>query len=225
MVMSDECKQGYDDYGFGVPELEEGQTYLQIEGEFELRTGENGWTMLEDPSIIDGEGFTQLPSSAVYCREEADYEMWSTTLDVGQKSRNYGAWIVPEDATHMLIHDVKIELPENDEATELAVENVTSSTFVEEALEEATFPSPASETATEVKTTFEACWELEAALMSDGSIIYDPVNCSSEKLAELYGGATTTEVREPSPWVQGQIDWTECLEQGNSEDQCREILN
>lgn len=28
-----------------------------------------------------------------------------------------------------------------------------------------------------------------------------------------------------SPWVQGQIDWTNCLNAGNTEEYCREILN
>jgi hypothetical protein len=30
---------------------------------------------------------------------------------------------------------------------------------------------------------------------------------------------------QPSPWVQGQIDWANCLEAGNTEEQCREMLN
>lgn len=29
---------------------------------------------------------------------------------------------------------------------------------------------------------------------------------------------------EPSPWVQGQIDWSNCLAEGNTEQQCREML-
>ncbi|MBY6366546.1 hypothetical protein [Rhodococcoides corynebacterioides] len=34
-----------------------------------------------------------------------------------------------------------------------------------------------------------------------------------------------TVVRTPSPWVQGQIDWQNCLEAGNSEEFCRSTLN
>lgn len=29
----------------------------------------------------------------------------------------------------------------------------------------------------------------------------------------------------PSPWVQGQIDWADCLESGYSEEECRTMLN
>lgn len=32
-------------------------------------------------------------------------------------------------------------------------------------------------------------------------------------------------VQTPSPWVQGQIDWQNCLEAGNTEDLCRATLN
>ena len=30
---------------------------------------------------------------------------------------------------------------------------------------------------------------------------------------------------EPSPWVQGQIDWADCLNSGHSEEECRAMLN
>lgn len=30
---------------------------------------------------------------------------------------------------------------------------------------------------------------------------------------------------DPSPWVQGQIDWQNCLDAGNAEEYCRETLN
>lgn len=30
---------------------------------------------------------------------------------------------------------------------------------------------------------------------------------------------------EPSPWVQGQIDWSNCLNSGYSEEECRAMLN
>lgn len=30
---------------------------------------------------------------------------------------------------------------------------------------------------------------------------------------------------EPSPWVQGQIDWADCLNSGYSEEECRAMLN
>lgn len=38
-------------------------------------------------------------------------------------------------------------------------------------------------------------------------------------------GGPQTSPRTPSPWVQGQIDWANCKEQGYTNAQCREKLN
>ena len=43
-------------------------------------------------------------------------------------------------------------------------------------------------------------------------------------LAEYYEQLEQQQ-QQPSPWVQGQIDWTNCLDAGNSEEYCRETLN
>ncbi|MDJ0012673.1 hypothetical protein [Rhodococcus erythropolis] len=37
--------------------------------------------------------------------------------------------------------------------------------------------------------------------------------------------SSTTIVRTPSPWVQGQIDWTNCINAGNTEEFCRATTN
>lgn len=36
---------------------------------------------------------------------------------------------------------------------------------------------------------------------------------------------STTTVRTPSPWVQGQIDWQNCIDAGNSQEYCRATVN
>lgn len=35
----------------------------------------------------------------------------------------------------------------------------------------------------------------------------------------------TNTVKKPSPWVQGQIDWQNCIEAGNTQEYCRATLN
>lgn len=35
----------------------------------------------------------------------------------------------------------------------------------------------------------------------------------------------TTQNDQPSPWVQGQIDWNNCLNAGHSKEECRQMLN
>lgn len=79
------------------------------------------------------------------------------------------------------------------------------------------------------------------SLMSDGTTIYTdycfyenggPEYLEQESwanspdnpaLAEYY--EQLEQQQQPSPWVQGQIDWTNCLNAGNSEQYCRDTLN
>lgn len=65
-------------------------------------------------------------------------------------------------------------------------------------------------------------------LMSDGSTQYTdfcfqlmggPKILEAEKNANA---PTVTTVQTPSPWVQGQIDWANCVEAGHSEEWCDE---
>lgn len=121
VTMSDACEGRVDDYGMGA-ELEEGQTYLQISGVFELRSADNGWTMLDDPQIVNAEGFTENIGMSTNCREDGEYQSWSNTLDEGQKSRNFGAWIVPDDAEFALFRNAQLTLPETDDAAEIVPE-------------------------------------------------------------------------------------------------------
>lgn len=57
---------------------------------------------------------------------------------------------------------------------------------------------------------FNSCWENGFAQFTDGSVRPYP-DCALKQ----------TEARTPSPWVQGQIDWHNCIESGKSEEECR----
>ena len=77
------------------------------------------------------------------------------------------------------------------------------------------------------------------SLMSDGTTIYTdycfyenggPEYLEQESWANSPDNPALSEYYEqleqqPSPWVQGQIDWTNCLNAGNSEQYCRDTLN
>jgi hypothetical protein len=123
VTMSDECVQHVDDYGMGA-ELYQGETYLQIEGIYELHSSAGGWSMLDDPQIINADGFTESVGMAINCHEQGEYQMWLDTLDVGQKAKHFGVWVVPEGATHALLGDAKIELPETDDKSEIILPDV-----------------------------------------------------------------------------------------------------
>lgn len=63
--------------------------------------------------------------------------------------------------------------------------------------------------------------------------VNSPSDCTSQNLGgdpaydDMYPGGYPKQSfpKQPSPWVQGQIDWANCLEQGNSEQECRDQLN
>nr|WP_286981385.1 hypothetical protein [Corynebacterium sp. UBA5992] len=118
VTMSDRCEGRVDSYGMG-PELEEGQTYLQVKALFDLKSSAIGWSMLDDPQIIDKEGLTQSVGMAINCHENGEYQLWSSTLDAGQKAKHFGVWIVPEDAEYALLEGAKLELPKADSGTEI----------------------------------------------------------------------------------------------------------
>lgn len=154
-----ECRYGFDDYGdpnYGV--LEEEQTVLQAWGEFSLATAANGWTMLDDPQVVDEEGFTQNASWSSYCEDApTDYEDWSQTVDTGQKIRVYGSWVIPEGASEMLLHDTRIELPKAEEpnsSTSSPATSASAAPVAEPTVVECLFGTPGP------------------SLMSDGTTIY-----------------------------------------------------
>lgn len=60
---------------------------------------------------------------------------------------------------------------------------------------------------------FSSCWENGYAQFTDGSV-RPYADCELPPVEQ-----------EPSPWVQGQIDWANCLDAGNTEEYCRETLN
>ena len=53
--------------------------------------------------------------------------------------------------------------------------------------------------------------------------VCDGVTCRYPSGATMPDPAATPAT--PSPWVQGQLDWHECIEAGNTEDYCRSTLN
>ncbi|APT82665.1 hypothetical protein [Corynebacterium ammoniagenes] len=60
---------------------------------------------------------------------------------------------------------------------------------------------------------FNSCWEDGYAQFTDGSV-------------RPYSDCELGPVEQtPSPWVQGQIDWHNCLDAGNTEEYCRATLN
>lgn len=107
ITLGEECKYGTNDYGEEPYDLN-GNQYLQVSAEVDAKnvvTDAGGdWIMLNDPEILDADGFTQSTGLAVDCQNADDgHEIWSTTIDSGQKKRIYGAFEVPQGVTKVVI--------------------------------------------------------------------------------------------------------------------------
>lgn len=142
-VMSDTCHGRVDSYGMG-PELKDGQTYLQTNGVFEVESANNGWTMMHDPYLITKDGFTETVAMAVNCHPSGSDQLWSSTVDSGQKARLFGVWIVPESAEYIVLGGVKMRAPDTDAGSEIDDRESLRPPQPEAASTSITLPSPSA---------------------------------------------------------------------------------
>ena len=120
ITVGEECRYGTNDYGgdsdpeFG--KLKEGQQYLQVWADVEVVALDNpqttsDWIMLEDPDIIDAEGYTPSVGMSTDCRSSDEgHESWSSTVDLGDKMRVYEAFVIPDAVQKVRIHDIPFEV-------------------------------------------------------------------------------------------------------------------
>ena len=193
-AVSDECKGRVDSYGQG-PELADGQTLLQAQGIFEVKSAANGWTMMDDPTVITKDGLTKTMDMTVNCHEPKDLELWSTTVDAGQKSQVFGAWIIPEDAEYMVLGGAKMKLPANDGAKELSdVEGGQAPAAPQPAAEQ---PAPAP-AAAEAPYVVECLFGTPGpSLMSDGTT-QNTEYCGNQPGAQEYRDAESAAGYDPT---------------------------
>lgn len=116
LTVGEPCEFGVNTY-FGT-EFQEtlkkkpGESYLQIHAEFDLSSAPGGWMTIDEPEVVNAEGFTQTPGPNVECLDStADEGNWNTTIDNGQKKRLYATWVIPDGATAINLEDHQIALP------------------------------------------------------------------------------------------------------------------
>lgn len=106
-----ECRFGADDPEYSFDKLNDDQQYLQILAEVEVQKLDNpdssNQVYLDGPKAVDGDGFAKEAELGVDCHEGEDYENWYTPTEVGDKSRRYGAFIVPKGVTEVRIQGKK----------------------------------------------------------------------------------------------------------------------
>lgn len=114
ITLGEECKYGTNDYGEEAYDLN-GNQYLQVSAEVDAKnvvTDAGGdWIMLNDPEILDADGFTQSTGLAVDCQNADDgHEIWSTDISSGEKQRVYGAFEVPQGVEKVIIEGYKFDV-------------------------------------------------------------------------------------------------------------------
>ncbi|STC97781.1 hypothetical protein [Corynebacterium renale] len=68
----------------------------------------NSWISLDDPSIVDKDGYTQSVEMDMNCRDSAEgHQIWHSPIDSGDKMRLYGSFIVPDDIQELRIMGIK----------------------------------------------------------------------------------------------------------------------
>ncbi|MGP9723297.1 hypothetical protein ACT3SZ_04690 [Corynebacterium sp. AOP40-9SA-29] len=155
ITVGEQCRYGTNDYGgegeedFG--KLDDGEQYLQVWAEFAVTSDDrDDWSMMQDPQIIDADGFTQSTGMSVDCRNSDEgHENWSNPVDAGSKSRMYGSFVIPDDAEHMVLQDRTFVLPDAEESTDEMSGPAPTAGAQQDA------PAPASERETVVDTPFE----------------------------------------------------------------------
>lgn len=123
ITLGEQCRYGTNDYGgdndpeFG--KLDAGEQYMQVWAEFAVTSEqEDDWSMMEDPKVVDTDGFTHTTGGSVDCRDSDEgHESWSNPVDAGSKVRVYEAITVPDDVVQMVLLDHVFDLPEQADAS------------------------------------------------------------------------------------------------------------
>lgn len=111
VTVGGDCRYGANDYGM---QPEAGDEYLQIWAEVEpTLLNHNTWTMLSDPEFVDKDGYTQTLMMDAECKPSTEgHEIWSQTVDQGEKIRVYGVFHISGDAKELQFGNYRLPLEE-----------------------------------------------------------------------------------------------------------------
>lgn len=111
LTVGQDCKFGTTFSEYRNDNLGSDFQYLQILAEVDVQKLDNplshGLVFLHDPKFVDGEGFTKEADSAVDCKSDNSYDPWISPTEVGNKTRRYGAFIVPKGVKEVQVENKK----------------------------------------------------------------------------------------------------------------------
>lgn len=106
--IGEECKFGVYTPEYLSDNIGEENQYLQILAEVDVQKLDNpqsmGYVYLDSPKTVDSDGFTKTADYALDCQSGDNYEDWMVPTEKGDKSRRYGAYVVPKGTTEVRIH-------------------------------------------------------------------------------------------------------------------------
>lgn len=106
--IGEECKFGVYTPEYLSDKIGAENQYLQILAEVDVQKLNNpqsmGYVYLDSPKIVDSDGFTKTADYALDCQDGDNYEDWMVPTEKGDKSRRYGAYVVPKGTTEVRIH-------------------------------------------------------------------------------------------------------------------------
>ncbi|AJE67484.1 hypothetical protein SB89_07990 [Corynebacterium glutamicum] len=147
ITIGENCETGIIDFGEESNADTTGKQVMQVWGELEVikgREGQNGESLkvsVDDPKVIDGEGFTQN-TERYHCQQIDNYESWVYPVRAGQKARIYGDFLIPEGAKTLLVEDYEIELPKPNVSEPSTETEVPSEMQTSPSIPEPIFSSP-----------------------------------------------------------------------------------
>ncbi len=109
ITLGEECR-----FGAYIPEyrnddLGSDKQYLQIFAEVDVQKLNNpqssGVVYLNGPKTVDTDGFTKEADMSADCQAGESYENWFIPTESGDKSRRYGAFIVPKGITEVRVEN------------------------------------------------------------------------------------------------------------------------
>ncbi|WP_454978968.1 hypothetical protein [Corynebacterium propinquum] len=107
ITVGEDCAHGVWDEEFRLDELGDGKQYVQVFAEVDVQRLDNPQSSivyLSSPKVVDKEGYTLEPEISVDCKSYDDgTDSWFDPTEPGDKTRRYGAFIVPQGISEIRI--------------------------------------------------------------------------------------------------------------------------
>lgn len=114
ITVGEECRFGMHTPDDPTDHMGAESVYLQVLADVEVKKLDNplsqGYVYLNDPKILDSDGYTREADLGFDCQSGENYEDWLMPTAQGEKTRRYGTFIIPRDTKEIRIYDKTFEI-------------------------------------------------------------------------------------------------------------------